>query len=285
MMAHGVGAPVKRKEHQMQNRIFSMDNPKAIKANDYGYLNAIHYMAPAALAGVGDLCPNRSEGCTALCLGWFSGQASMVKSELVRDRNSVRLSRIAKAKRFMRNRQAYMRDVIRSIELAQHKAQREGFKLCVRMNGSTDIGWEGIRDSEGVTLMQRFPNVQFTDYTKSPKRALAHAMGKFPANYSLCFSRSETNETQCLEVLRAGGTVAVVFACDKPTTYLGYPVVDGDMHDLRFLDSKGHVVALTPKGPKAKKDKSGFVVRALPCPHSTPQCEPMDLGFSRQLAA
>ena len=41
----------------MQNRIYSMDNSKAIKAQGFGWLNAIHYMAPADLAGVGNLCP------------------------------------------------------------------------------------------------------------------------------------------------------------------------------------------------------------------------------------
>ena len=125
------------------------------------------------------------------------------------------------------------------------------------------IGWEGVRNADGLSLMQQFPSVQFTDYTKSVKRALAYAQGKFPSNYSLCFSRSETNEAQCIEVLNAGGTVAVVFGCDKPSHYLGFPVVDGDLHDLRFLDPRGHVVALTPKGNKAKKDKSGFVVRSI----------------------
>ncbi len=40
----------------MQNRIFSIDSPKAIKSLDYGYLNAIHYMAPASLSGF-NLCP------------------------------------------------------------------------------------------------------------------------------------------------------------------------------------------------------------------------------------
>ena len=39
----------------MRNRIYSMDNPKAAKAIAYGWLNAIHYMAPADLAGVGNL--------------------------------------------------------------------------------------------------------------------------------------------------------------------------------------------------------------------------------------
>jgi hypothetical protein len=53
---------------------------------------------------------------------------------------------------------------------------------------------------------------------------------------------------------------AIVFrdVYDK-ATWQGYPVVDGDKDDLRFLDPKGgHIVALYAKG-KAKKDTSGFV--------------------------
>jgi hypothetical protein len=64
---HGVG--------QMQNRIFSVDNPKAAKAQSFGWLNGIHYMAPARLAGVGNLCGNASLGCINLCLGEHSGAA------------------------------------------------------------------------------------------------------------------------------------------------------------------------------------------------------------------
>jgi len=242
----------------MQNRIFSTDNPKAVKATEYGWFNAIHYMAPARLAGVGNLCAHASPGCIALCLGEHSGQAGMVKRD--DDMNSVRLSRRAKAVRFMKDRKAYMQDVVRSIELALRKANKLGLKLCVRMNGSTDIPWEGIRDADGLTVMERFPSVQFTDYTKSPKRALAHAEGRMPANYSLCFSRSETNETDCIRVLQAGGTVAAVFASAKPSHWQGFPTIDGDAHDLRHLDPRGHVVALSPKGRKAKRDTSGFVI-------------------------
>src|SRR5262249_51577453 len=126
----------------MQNHIFSFTSAKAIKALSFGYLNAIHYMAPHTLAGVGDLCPKASAGCRALCLGEHSGQAGMVKHD--DDMNSVRLSRRQKAKRFMHHRAEYMRDVVRSIELAELKANRSGKKLCVRMNGSTDIAWEGV---------------------------------------------------------------------------------------------------------------------------------------------
>ena len=66
----------------MRNRIFSTDSPKAIKADKYGYLNAIHYMAPADLAGVGNLCPFLSTGCKALCLGAHSGAATYYPSVL-----------------------------------------------------------------------------------------------------------------------------------------------------------------------------------------------------------
>jgi hypothetical protein len=249
----------KQKATVVQNRIFSFNNPKAEKANAFGWLNAIHYMAPFTLGGVGNLCPNASNGCKALCLGWTSGQAGMVSNDA--DINSVRQSRIDKAGRFMKQRKAYLRDMVRSIELAERKAAREGYKLAVRLNGSTDIAWEGIRDESGQTLLERFPQVQFVDYTKSHKRAMAHARGQFPANYSLCFSRSETNEAQCREVLAAGGTVAIVFAGAAPKAWNGYPTIDGDTHDLRHLDPRGHVVALSPKGRKAKKDTSGFVVR------------------------
>jgi hypothetical protein len=53
-----------------------------------------------------------------------------------------------------------------------------------------------------------------------------------------------------------------VFAGVFPAEYLGFPVINGDEHDLRHLDGRGVVVALSPKGRKAKADNSGFVVRS-----------------------
>ena len=237
----------------MRNRIFSIDNPKAIKAQAFGYLNAIHYMAPHRLAGVGNLCGDASDGCIEICLGKESGAAVYYPS--------VMQSRIAKARRFMKERKAYLGDMYHAIELAYRKALRENLSLCVRPNGSTDIAWEGIRDYTGATMMESFTDIQFTDYTKSFKRALAHAQGKLPKNYHLTFSHSEKNEAQCVEILRAGGNVAVVFAGGAPTRWNGFPTIDGDAHDLRHLDGRGVVVALSPKGHKAKRDTSGFVVR------------------------
>ena len=242
----------------MENRIFSMDSTKAIKAQSFGYLNAIHYMAPAAIAGVGNLCPKATAGCLAACLGWYSGQAGMVASDA--DLNSVRQSRIDKARRLMQDRAGYMRDVVRSIELAERKATRMGMRLCVRMNGSTDIAYEGIAcERDGVkyrNLMDAFPHIQFVDYTKIASRMKR----KLPANYHLTLSRNEENDATVADIVAAGGNAAVVF--DKvPSLWNGFQVIDGDAHDLRHLDPRGVIVGLTPKGRKAKRDTSGFVVR------------------------
>jgi hypothetical protein len=151
------------------------------------------------------------------------------------------------------------RTIVRQIERQQRLAAKRGFKLCVRLNGPSDIAWEGIRLADGKNLFERFPDVEFVDYTK-----IAHRFErKLPPNYHLTLSRSETNEGECLEALARGINVAVVFA-DKPAAWHGFKCIDGDEHDLRQLDPRGAqgvVIALLPKGSKAKRDVSGFVVR------------------------
>lgn len=238
------------------NQFFSLDSPKAIKARAYGYMNAINYMAPAETAGVGDMCPWSSAGCRALCLGEHSGQASMVSRDT--GTNACRESRKEKTRMFMRDRARFMKELDAGVARAARKAQREGLKLCVRLNGATDLNW--------IATIKRYPHIQFVDYTKSVDRAVAHAQGKLPKNYHVTFSRSESNWDDCVRVLTAGGNVAVVFAGEFPALYRGWTVIDGDKSDLRHLDHSGNerrslIVALSPKGNKAKRDASGFVVR------------------------
>lgn len=240
-------------------RFFSTDSHKAIKARGFGYLNAINYLAPSTLSGAGNVCPHASTGCLALCLGWFSGQAGMARDG---ELNSVRSSRIAKTRLFFDDRAAFMRELIAGVKRAQAQAARLELALCVRLNGSSDIPFEAIAaDSTRRSVFELFPHVQFVDYTKSVKRALRFAAGKMPPNYHLTFSRSETNESDCLRVLAAGGAVTVVSTLARPEAWNGYRTVDGDAHDLRHLDGPSVVVWLAPKGNKAKRDSSGFVVR------------------------
>jgi hypothetical protein len=196
-------------------------------------------------------------------------------SDLDRDTNEVRASRIAKARRFMHDRANYLVDMVRAIDNLIKYAARLGMALCVRLNGSSDIGWEGIRftvdrdargravrvtlgGKDGRNIFDHFAAVQFVDYTKNPRR-FDRAM---PANYYLTFSRSETNEAVALSLLARGVNVAAVFSGDKPAVWNGFPVIDGDLHDLRQLDPRGgYVIALSPKGRRAKRDMSGFVIR------------------------
>ena len=135
---------------------------------------------------------------------------------------------------------------------------------AVRLNGTSDIAWEKFRVTvDGVSyrnIMDAFPDVSFYDYTKVLGRKLALAT----PNYHLTFSLAESNDFLAVKALAEGYNVAVVMrvkrrADPKPAVWGGYPVIDGDRDDIRFMDPKGgHIVALFPKG-KAPKDTSGFV--------------------------
>ena len=124
--------------------------------------------------------------------------------------------------------------------------------------------------------MELFAEIQFYDYTKVTKRALAWAAGDLPSNYHLLFSLSEDNDADAVAVLRAGGNVAAVFKDPSSTLFCTqragrivsgvrhmkhapqWSVIDGDDNDLRHLDARGVVVGLKAKG-KARYDTSGFV--------------------------
>jgi TolB-like protein len=172
-----------------------MDNPKAVKARGYGYLNAINYMAPASSGGVGNLCPHASPGCIALCLGRESGQAAMVSRAT--GTNNVRDSRERKARYFMTERASYMAEMMSAIAAAARAAKRARLKLAVRPNGSSDIAYEGLRVAidasfakelsrvSGLkvvagnhTIFSAFPSVQFLDYTKNWIRPDLLAVGR-----------------------------------------------------------------------------------------------------------
>ena len=78
-------------------------------------------------------------------------------------------------------------------------------------------------------------------------------------NYTLTFSKSESNYSQTVEAANLGINTAVVFSNNLPSTYLGRKVVDGDKSDLEMLNFKNVILGLKAKG-EAKKDSTGFVV-------------------------
>jgi hypothetical protein len=172
--------------------------------------------------------------------------------------NNVTLARKARARAYMRDRNTFLAYVQRDIARLRQIAHRMGLRLCYRFNGSTDV-------SVPTSLCELFPDVVFIDYTKNPNRMAQYLAGKLPANYSLTFSRDVHNERLAERFLSQGGNVAVVFGpeANRPAQWHGYPVIDGDRHDIRTpeMDGRSVVVGLTPKGAKAKRSRNGFIVR------------------------
>jgi hypothetical protein len=232
-------------------------NPKLKKGRAAGYATAVMHFAPAHLGGF-NVCPFATPGCTQSCLN-TAGHGGIIKAG--QTTNEIQLARLARKRLFFEDRATFNDLLVREVETHHRRSTKRGMVPAVRPNGTSDLPFERLRLNDGRTVLEHFPHIQFYDYTKNPKRALASARGQLPANYMLVFSRSETNEADCLEVLAAGGNVAVVFAGPLPETYLGYPVIDGDHDDLRFKDPRGVVVGLKAKG-RGKRDRSGFVVRA-----------------------
>lgn len=238
------------------SKLLTIDgNPKVMKGNKLGYLTAILHLAPADLAGVGNLCPHSTPGCRAACLN-TAGRGGMFKEG---GTNNIQEARKRKSRDFMQNRDVFLEQLSKEVKAFVVHAGKRNLVPCVRLNGTSDIQWEKIKHN-GKTLMEQFPSVQFYDYTKFPKRN--HGL----ANYHLTFSLAENNDAKACVALANGVNVAVVFAVARskplPSTFnLGgksFPVINGDDTDLRFLDPKGVIVGLRAKG-RARKDTSGFV--------------------------
>lgn len=201
------------------------------------YENFIMYLAPSDASGV-NVCPNASPGCIASCLN-TAGRGAF---------NGVQSARMARTMHYIKDRI----DFIFNLRSEILKYSKKYKKLAIRLNGTSDINWNSFING----MYKTNPNIQFYDYTKNPLQALKSL--NMP-NYSVTFSRSEINDSTCLDMLKAGINVAVVFRNKLPKTWNGYKVIDGDITDTRFLDDQGIVVGLLAKG-KAKKDKTGFVV-------------------------
>ncbi len=240
-------------------KLLGTSSAKTVKGESLSYLTGILYLSPSDLSGVGNVCP-WARTCKEACLN-SAGRGAF---------NSVQASRIKKTRWFFSNRDAFMEQLFQDCKALIAKAKRAGMLPCIRLNGTSDLAFHRlVVPSQGKTLMQCFPSVPFYDYTKSVKKALDNAKGLHAPNYSVTFSRdSAANESECEQVLRAGGNVSVVFRDSLPPTYWHRPVLNGDTTDLRFLDRRakaghsGFVVGLKAKG-KAKRDTSGFVVDTL----------------------
>ena len=223
-----------------------------------------HTMSP----GSPEVCPRATEGCQIGCV--IRGGMAQAFPEIDAGR---RLRNLA----YKASPEAYLRQL--ADQLVSIVAKTERVHLW-RGNCGSDIDLrQAVKLANAALAARGLPRQLFYDYTKVPDY-LQHRAG----NHYLCFSRSEENEQQALDLLHAGEIVAVVFheignfaqhaAYQQrlPETWQGFPVHNGDASDIRIPglfdparpeDGTGYVVGLRLKGSYRQREaaiRTGFSV-------------------------
>jgi hypothetical protein len=254
-------------------RILEIENAKTKKGESLGVLTGICYLAPAEESGVMNTCQFATPDCINVCI-YHQGRGAMP---------NVISARIDKTLFLFHHREHFLESLRWDIGRLQRKAEKLRFcatcgttvkartssgrtrhvcrkcdaelravTIAVRINGTSDLAWIASQ------MSAEFPHVQFYDYTKLPKPHL-----RTRPNYAITFSHTGYNVSDCLEALSKGVNVAVAFAIKKgvalPESWNGYQVIDGDTHDLRFMDTRGVVVGLRGKGTSWKRPTAFMV--------------------------
>ncbi len=206
-------------------------NFKLAKSAKKGYRTLGLSLAHSKTSGDYNVCRYSTPVCEASCVA-DAGNGNYPK---------VKKARALKTKFLAEDPSAFISLLVAEIDewVAKHG------DVAVRLNTFSDIPWEEVAPE----LFTRWGSkVTFYDYTKWPVSAR-------PDNddYDLTRSASErTTDAQIKEWLDDGARVAVCIDIKRtdaaPATFLGHPCIDGDTSDARFLEDKGTVVLLRPKG-------------------------------------
>jgi hypothetical protein len=235
-----------------QFNLFTTGNPKTKKGESLGYLTLVLHLSPGKdNAFKENLCPFATKECLALCLN-DSGRAAMGGKN-----GKIRNARRRKANEFLTDKRQFLENMVREIEYYKRRATRQGLKLVVRLNGTTDINWSQVLYLNGQNIYQLLPEIQFYDYTKDWE--ILQASKAIPNQY-ITFSWSGKNEGECIQAINEGFNIAVPFVGKKsepfPVEFLGLPVFNADETDLRFLDPVG-IAGLKVKGNRQRKVVKG----------------------------
>lgn len=203
------------------------------------------------------LCAGASRACKASCLVYSGHNMIDVYNTQVK---------FARTQALLLRPQAFLRMLVENVGFHAASATRRGYEPFVRLNVFQDIPWELVLPE----LFSAYSAVRFYDYTKVPGRQV-------PPNYDLTFSFSGVNDAFVDHEMRRGRRIAVVFllpgnvetrrCLPLPRTFLGLPVVDGDVSDIRPRDPAPSIVGLRWKLPHGQdvdleaQENRAFVVR------------------------
>lgn len=239
--------------------LLTTGNPKIEKdAAARGYLNAALFLAPATMAGA-NLCPWSSPECVAGCLN-TAGRGGIALD--ASGWNALQAARIRRTARMILDPDTFAADLTREIRAHARRAARHGLRPALRLNGTSDVAFH--RTMPDVVAAAIDAGCTLYDYTKRPKPdAAEHGID---VTYSYPGGAGEAAR----RYLEAGHRVAVVFSTRKghalPDEWAApwgdtVPVIDGDAHDLRFMDPGGVIVGLRAKGrmTRMQPTRHGFL--------------------------
>ncbi len=241
-------------------RYLLSDSVKVIKGEKIGYLTGVCYMSNAVkIAGVATCSHAVKAGCVEPCLA-MSGHMSLAGAVEARaDRLSLLIKDTA----------LFFEILSRELKALEKAAKRKRFKVAGRLNGTTDLDWTRITFN-GATIFEHFPRITWYDYTKNPKIAQAYSDRGVSVTFSY-YKKAATADL--LHLLDRGVNIAIAYRDTLPITQSiggrSVEVINGDLHDLRFLDKKGAIVGLKYKNQTMHKKaaevnatahESGFII-------------------------
>jgi len=241
-----------------------MANPKIAKsAKKAGVMTFVMHLAPHMVSGF-NTCASATDACIKPCLDQSGNPAAG---------DAKRAARIARTQAYFRARKLFLALLKIEIDSAIKKAKRANMDCAFRLNGTSDIRFEGARFENGQSVAEYIhaSGANIYDYTK-------HSNRRVPEYYDLTFSYLG-DELRALAAYESGMNIAIVFDVrrnkDLPRAFKlgGYviPIHDADDHDARFLDPRGCIAGLrykfkTTRDAEPRVDQiangieSGFVI-------------------------
>ena len=203
-------------------------------------------LAPGNSAKLGTVCASAGV-CEAINCIADSGRNRFAKSKSARYRRTLL---------FKRHTAQFFAQASAELTLWHIEQSAQGFKVACRPNILSDL------PAMAHQLARQHPSIQMYDYTKHPRPA-----DRRLANYHLTYSYSEKTTPADLDhCIENRVNVAVVFGLKRsdklPKTFTlhgrEFPVIDGDVSDLRFLDpcDRSYIVGLRWKVGKDRDRKS-----------------------------
>jgi hypothetical protein len=204
-------------------------------------------LTPSKFASDANLCGGEGQ-CLFTCLV-FSGAGNLTRAGKGNEGGMMILTPVLKKR--LRRTFLFLNDqdfFLRRLEGEIFLLKMTHGELAIRLNVFSDIDWDSIFNVKGLQNQ----GVIFYDYTKK--------QSSFSGTRHLTYSASEKDSDEDLvALLERGFNVAMVFHANKlPQEWEGFPVVDGDKDDRRYLDSKGVVVGLVQKTTIGGKIESTF---------------------------